>query len=183
MEALECRDAVWPAELKDLESSLDIGDLVRSRVAHESAAALRIEKNETAYSIGMTGGAAQCAGTAVGHSKERELPSISCGDDGFEVIVIFVERKINAFPIGETAAPPIKPHERVALRELRKPRPPNRAVPIGFEMMQPMLHPDQQRARTANRVGDPGSIATDAEADLLRRGKHLPCQYERPAQV
>src|SRR5262245_23024091 len=99
MESLECRDPIWPAELKDLEPSLHIGDLIRSRVAHESATALRIEKNETAYSIGMTSGAAQCAGTAVGHPKECELPSTDRGDNGFEIIVIFVHRESNAFSI------------------------------------------------------------------------------------
>src|SRR5262249_15275413 len=93
-------------------------------------------------------------------------------DNGLQVIVIFVDRELDTFPIGKTAASPVEAHERVMLRQFRKPRTPNKAVPVGFEVMQPVLYPDQQRTRSADRVGDTSAIATGAKADLLRRGKH-----------
>src|SRR3954468_19121449 len=96
-------------------------------------------------------------------------------DDRLEVFDVPLERELDAFAIGKSAASPVIPNERVSPREEREPRAPDREVPIEFEMPHPVTEPDQRRTGAAGGIRKSYAISARAEADLLfRLGHRIP---------
>ena len=54
--------------------------------------------------------------------------------------------------------------------KLAKPRPPQRALEVEFQMVEPVGHLDQGRAPAERSTGDANAVRGGAETDLLVRG-------------
>src|SRR5262245_31732218 len=106
---------------------------------------------------------------ALRNPKQRKSLYSGCLDNAFEVAYEGVERNIIDFPIGQSVAARIVPDQLVFGGEDMQQVTPDRALPVIFEMIEPIGGLDQRRAPSCERIGNANSIGSGAEVNLLWR--------------
>src|SRR5215467_12707186 len=108
-------------------------------------------------------------GAALRNPKQRKLLYSGRLDNAFEVAYEGVERNVIELPIGQAVAARIVPDQPVLGSEDMQQVTPDRALPVIFEMIEPIGGFDQRRTPSCERIGNADSIGRGAEVNLLWR--------------
>ena len=92
--------------------------------------------------------------TAADISETCDGIEASCLDNRAQILNVLLEGELNLVVIGETASAPVIADQRMALRQLAQPGPPDWAVPVRLDVMNPWRRPDQGWPIVAHTVGD-----------------------------
>lgn len=114
----------------------------------------------------------------VGHGRraalgdaEKDEPIHSGGvHDGLEVGHEGLERELAHAPVREPVAALVVADEPMVAAELGEPMAPDRALPVAFEMVQPVGRLDDRWTFSDGRPGDSNAVAGGTEADFLFHG-------------
>ena len=104
---------------------------------------------------------------ALRDAEQRETFEATGINHGLQVPDPRLEGEVLSVPIGKAAAALIISHEQATSRQCLQPMTPHRALPIEFEMAQPVGRFDQWRPTADGGVGDANAISRSTEADLL----------------
>src|SRR5215510_693791 len=104
---------------------------------------------------------------ALRNPKQRKPLHSGRLDNAFEVAYKSVERNVIELPIGQAVAARIVPDQPVFGGEDMQQVTPDRALPVVFEMIEPIGGFDQRRAMSCERIGNADSIGRGAEVNLL----------------
>ena len=124
------------------------------------------------HALRMAHGIGDGLGAAAGHGDDgKALQSRGIGD-GRQILDMSLMRELDPLAVRQTEPAEIVAEEPMALREEREPRAPELAVPIEFDVVNPILDEKRRITGAGNRVGDACAVATDAEANLLSNLGH-----------
>jgi hypothetical protein len=101
--------------------------------------------------------------------QQVELVEPQAIGDALEVVDEGLERQIGRVPVRQPVAALVIPDQRPAGAKFLDPVPPQRAVPIIFQMVEPIGGLDQRRALAGDRECELGAVGRRAMADLLGR--------------
>ena len=90
-------------------------------------------------------------------------------NDCFQILDVFFQREPNVLPIGKAAPAPVIANHGMTFRQQRKPRTPDRTLPIEVEVTDPMPDPYQRSTDPARGVCDSNAVPARAESYLLYR--------------
>src|SRR5262249_9714316 len=88
-------------------------------------------------------------------------------DNRFEITDESLKRDIVNIPVRETIAPGVISNEPASARQSAKHVPPDRTVPIVFQMIKPVRCLDQRRAFANRGICKPAAVGCRAESYLL----------------
>ena len=129
-------------------------------------------QDEMGNPLRMAGGVADALGRALRNAEQRERrPAARRVDHCLEVGQLPVERQIRGVPVGHPAAALVVAHEPEVSREELHPVTPDRALPLVFEMAQPVRRLDDGGAGAGLGPRQPDTVARSQETDAL--GGHL----------
>src|SRR6184192_2512246 len=106
---------------------------------------------------------------ALRNPKQRKSLYSGRLNNAFEVAYEAVERNVIELPIRQAVAARVVPDQPVVGGEDMQQVTPDRALPVIFEMIEPIGGFDQRRALSCERIGNADSIGCGAEVNLLRR--------------
>ncbi len=112
-------------------------------------------------------------GTALGDAEQREALEARGVDDGLEVADEGVEGDVVTVPVGQAVAALVVAQQRVALGQPADHVPPDRALPVELQVVQPVGGLDERGPLPGGRPGNAGAVGGRAEPDLLLHGASL----------
>src|SRR5262245_64569856 len=105
--------------------------------------------------------------TALRDAEEREALDADCVDYCFQIRDLRRQPKVGDLPVGQPAAPRIVANELPATRKVAEPVAPDRALPVEFEVRQPVRSLDERRTGAGYGVGEPDTVGGLEEPDRL----------------
>ncbi len=157
-----------PADLGEGDHRLAPGEL-GGIGAHRPARRIAVADDEMPHPPGMTHRISDGDRRALADRQQVEAFELEAIGDAFEVVDEGLERQVGRIPVAEAVAALVVADERAAARELLDPVPPQRAVPVVLDMVEPVRGLDRRRPLAGHRISEPRAVARRAIEHLLRR--------------
>ena len=138
---------------------------------HEPAAPVGAGEDQVRNPLRVTDRVGDGDRTALRHPEQREPLDTDRVHDELEVVDPGVEAEVVHVPVGQAAPTLVVADQPVPLGEAVEPVRPDRAVPLQFEVGQPVRRLDQWRSVAGFGVGD---------ADAVRRRRSSGCPAAAP---
>jgi hypothetical protein len=120
-----------------------------------------------AHPLRVADGVRDCDRSALRDAEEGKSLEPNHVHHGLEVAHPALERQIGRVPVTEPAAALVIPDDRAAGGELHQERTPDRALPVVFQVAEPVGRLDQRRSFAGRRIRQTNPVGRLAEPDLL----------------
>ena len=158
-----------PAEAHQLHLHASLFVLLNRRGPDPASLHEGAEEDQAPDSVGMSRRVGDGDRSTLGDAQEDESVEVRGVDHGLQIGHPGFEGEVLDVPVGESATPFVVTDQPVAAGQLPPPVPPDRALPVVVEMVEPVGRLDQRRSGTDRGIGEAYTTLANAQSDPLLR--------------